>query len=74
MVLSDAATLLSRFRGTDKIGIVPDTIIPCYCESCFPGESITDFMNLPGELPDREALLPHIRWLPQETLHLKPAH
>ena len=74
VVLHDAPLLLARFLGTDSIGIVPDGIIPRYCESFFPGESIADFMNLPCEPHDREALLPHVHWLPLETLHLNPAH
>lgn len=73
-MLSDTPTLLARLCGNDKIGTAPDNIIPCYCESCFPGESIADFMNLPCEPPDREALLPHIHWLPLETLLLEPNH
>ena len=72
VVLADASTLLARFRGTDLIGIVPDNIIPRYCEFCFPGESIADFMNLPCEPPDRAALLPHVHWLPLAPLLLTP--
>ncbi|MBR6021482.1 MAG: hypothetical protein IK066_03575 [Kiritimatiellae bacterium] len=71
VVLDDAPTILARFRGTDRIGIVPDGIFPRYCESWFPGEPIADFMNLPTEPPDRDAILPHVRWLPLETLRLK---
>ncbi len=73
VVLHDAPLLLARFRGTDRIGIVPDGIIPRYCESFFPGEPIADFMNLPTEPPDRAALLPHVRWHPLPPLRLKSA-
>lgn len=71
VVLHDAPLLLARFRGTDKIGIVPDGIIPRYCESWFPGDPIADFMNLPADPPARSSLLPLIHWLPLEPLRLK---
>lgn len=74
VVVHDAPALLARFRGTDKIGIVPDGIFPRYCESWFPDDPIFDFMNLPCEPPDRTALLPHIHWLPLDALRLKPSH
>ncbi len=74
VILHDAPVLLARFRGTDKIGIVPDGIFPRYCESWFPDAPISDFMNLPCETPARETLLPHVQWLPLPSLRLKPVH
>ena len=46
MFLSDAKELLSRVLATDKIGIVPHFVMSFYCESCFPNETILDFIHL----------------------------
>ena len=73
VVVSDARELLARFRGTDRIGIVPENIFPRYCESWFPGERIIDFMNLPCEKDVREKLVSFVSWQPLETDGLKLA-
>ena len=67
VVVSDAKELLARFRGTDRIGIVPENVFPRYCESWFPGERIVDFMNLPWEKKDREKLIPFVSWQSLKT-------
>lgn len=59
VVLPGTPALLSRFRGTDKTGLVLDNIIHRYCEFWFPGESIADSMPLLCEPPEREARPPH---------------
>lgn len=58
----------AEHRGTDKIGIIPDNIIPRYCESWLPKAAI----NLLCGKPAREALPPHIQWLPLEALRFAP--
>ena len=58
----------AEHRGTDKIGIIPDGIFPHHCESWLPKAVI----NLLCGKPAREALLPHIQWLPLEALRLAP--
>ena len=49
VILCDGAILASRLLETERVGIVPEGIVPCYCESLFPDENIIDFINLPGE-------------------------
>ena len=73
-VLHDAPALLARFRGSDKIGIVPNNIIPCYCESWIPGESIADFMNFPCKPPVCDALLPPVSWQPLSPVRLQSVY
>ncbi len=58
----------AEYRGPDKIGIVPDGIFPRHCESWFPKAAI----NLLCGKPAREALPPHIQWLPLEALRFAP--
>lgn len=45
--LEDVQEILNRLLGKDKIGIVPDFVIPRYCERDFTKEKILDFMHLP---------------------------
>lgn len=58
--LQEAKTLADRLTGKEKIGIVPEGVLPAYCEGRFPSEHIIDFMNLPTE--DREKFLPFCEW------------
>ena len=60
--LQEARTLVARMNETEKIGIVPDGVIPAYCESHFPNEHIIDFMNLPDE--NQEEFARHCVWQP----------
>jgi len=60
--LQEAKTLVARMNETEKIGIVPDGVIPAYCESHFPNEHIIDFMNLPDE--NQEEFARHCVWQP----------
>ena len=55
--MMEAAALADRLTEKEKIGIVPEGVMPAYCHSYFPNEHIIDFMNLPDE--NREELLPH---------------
>jgi hypothetical protein len=55
--------------GTDKIGIVPEGVLPRYCEGRFPGERIIDFMNLGSE--HEEKLAGYIKWQPLPGIQLR---
>ena len=52
--------VLDRLAEEEKIGIVPEGVLPAYCGSWFPNEHIIDYMNLPSE--DREKFLPFCTW------------
>ena len=56
----DADILVERLLETEKIGIVPEGIMPAYCEMYFPGEDIIAFRNLPEER--REEVVKHCLW------------
>lgn len=45
----DGQEIAARLKGTEKMGIVPDGVIPKYCHSYFPNENVITFMNLPDE-------------------------
>ena len=66
--LDEAHTLVERLCGVERIGIVPEGVMPAYCESYFPNEHIIDFMNLPDE--DREEFLPYCVWYDEPTITL----
>ncbi|HPE95503.1 MAG TPA: hypothetical protein PLT66_05505 [Bacillota bacterium] len=53
--MHEAKILSDRLTEKEKIGIVPDGVIPAYCESMFPNEKVIDFMNLPDEKRDEFA-------------------
>jgi len=52
VIINDGETLIERVKGTEKVGVVPQGIIPKYCHSYFPNEDIISFMNLPYENTD----------------------
>ena len=66
--LVDGHTLVSRLLETERIGIVPEGVIPSYCESLFPNEHIIDFMNLPSE--NRQLVADHCVWQDIEPVEL----
>ena len=66
--LDEAHALANRLAGTELIGIVPEGIIPRYCQSYFPNEHIINFMNLPYE--DRESFLPFCHWYDEKEVFL----
>ena len=66
--LIEAHTLADRLAEKEWIGIVPDGVMPAYCESWFPNEHIIDFMNLPYD--DREKFLPFCVWYDEEPIML----
>ena len=69
--LYDAKGITDRLLGQDIIGIVPEHVIPVYCDQWFPGMKILDFMNLPYENEPYEKMLGKIVWLPEEKQYLK---
>lgn len=66
--LVDGHTLVSRLLEIERIGIVPEGVFPCYCESLFPNDHIIDFMNLPIE--NRQLIANHCVWQEIEPLEL----
>lgn len=68
--LYDAKGITDRLLGRDRIGIVPEHVIPSYCEAWFPDMNILDFMNLPYKQDEYEQMLPKITWLeePEQKL------
>ena len=60
VVIFDGKELAARVAGVDKIGIVPQGVLPRYCESLFPNEKILDFMNLPYD--NREKFASYVVW------------
>ena len=66
--LLEAHTLADRLAEKEWIGIVPDGVMPAYCESWFPKEHIIDYMNLPYD--DRERFLPFCVWYDEEPIKL----
>jgi hypothetical protein len=66
--MHEAKLLAERLLEKEKIGIVPDGVIPAYCESHFPNEKIIDFMNLPFE--NRDELLPYCVWQKEKEVKL----
>jgi len=70
VAISDACGLAARLAETDVIGIVPDGVMPFYCESLFPRNDILDFMNLPDEKKQQAEIIARTQWLPLEQARL----
>ncbi len=68
--LIEAEGIKNRLLGNDYIGIVPQHVIPRYCESYFPDMEILDFMNLPYEEEYASKMLEKIKWLPEDKQFL----
>ena len=66
--IHEAESLAARLDETEKIGIVPDGVMPAYCQSWFPKEHIIDYMNLPTE--KTAELLPFCVWQPVTQVRL----
>ncbi len=66
--LQEAQMLADRLAEREKIGIVPQGVIPKYCEHRFPKEHIIDYINLPRE--DREKFLPFCTWYEEPRITL----
>ena len=66
--IHEAKILSDRLTEKEKIGIVPDGVMPAYCENLFPNEKIIDFMNLPDE--HRDELAKYCVWQKEIELSL----
>ena len=66
--MHEAKTLSDRLTEKEKIGIVPDGVMPAYCESLFPNEKVIDFMNLPDE--NRDELVKHCVWQKEKEIYI----
>lgn len=69
--LRDAKGITDRLLGRDRIGIVPENIMPFYCESWFPNMELLDFMHLPYEREEYEKMLPKITWIEEKQQRLQ---
>lgn len=65
-----AEEIAARLKEEEKIGIVPEGIIPRYCESWFPDETIIDFMNLPYDEEDGKRIADKAVWQPIKEVEL----
>lgn len=68
--LHDAKGITDRLLGRDMLGIVPEHVIPVYCEAWFPDMYILNFMNLPYEQDEYEKMLTKITWLEEKKQKL----
>lgn len=55
VVICDGKKMIERVMGTEKVGVVPQDVIPKYCHSYFPKEDIISFINLPYEDTEKVA-------------------
>ena len=68
--IHDGYEMAKRLVGDINIGIVPQGVFPRYCETCFPGEKILDFINLPYEREEAEKIIAKAHWYPIEPVKL----
>jgi predicted nuclease of restriction endonuclease-like (RecB) superfamily len=67
--LQQAHEIFRMVTGQDYIGIVPETIVPRYCNSHFPPtDQIIDFMKLGTE--NKDDIIKKAYWYPEATLKL----
>jgi len=66
--LADGPSIATMLIGADDIGIVPEDVLPRYCHRFFPGEKITDFMNLSRE--SRRQVVDRAYWYPIPLVRL----
>ena len=60
--MKDGSILADRLTGNEKMGIVPQGVMPVYCGDLFPGERIISFMNLDREKLDE--IVQYCTWQP----------
>ena len=68
--IHDAAILTSRLLEEERIGIVPEGVIPAYCQSFFSDDNVIDFKNLPFE--NRAEIAEKCTWQPLREITLLP--
>jgi len=66
--LNDCREIAAMLTGKDYIGIVPEGVVPCYCDSLFPDEKMFTFMNLPWEEPEKVEMA--ASWYPNRDVRL----
>ena len=69
VIIYGAEFIKKRLLGLERVGIVPNEVIPFYCHSRFPGEDVDSFRHLNHENPDAEIAL--IEWQPIKPVKLK---
>jgi len=69
--LSDAEQIVDMVSVNDFIGIVPDNIVPRYCNNLFPPEDrIIDFINLDFENELESKIIEKTHWYPLDKIEL----
>ena len=69
--LSDAEQIVDMVSGNDLIGIVPDNIVPRYCQNLFPpNDQIIDFINLNFEKELESKIIEKTQWYPLDNIEL----
>ena len=70
-ILTEAQGMLHMLEGSDYCGIVPKSVIPKYCHSCFPEEDeIIDFINPWHDKEIIEVIENYATWYPLDKLEL----
>ena len=68
VAIADGPLLDGRIAGDEKIGVVPEGVMPVYCESMLPGEKIISFANLEHDVRDEMAA--KCQWRPEPEVKL----
>lgn len=66
--LNEAKLLAARLDETEKIGVVPEGVVPKYCSTMFSDEKIITYINLPSE--KRDEVASHCVWQPLQKVVL----
>lgn len=64
--LDDGYLLVRRLYALDRVGIVPQGIVPAYCRGMFPDEIVIDYFNLHSDMGSRA--VSRIHWYPEKKL------
>ena len=67
----EAEDLTQRISGKGKVGIVPNGVLPRYCQSWFPDEHIACFINIHSYEETYEAIAASAKW---QKLHYSSLH
>lgn len=69
--LSNAEQIVDMVSGIDSIGIVPENIVPRYCQNLFPPKDrIIDFINLDFEKEFESKIIEKTHWYPLDKIEL----
>lgn len=70
-ILTEAQGMLHMLEGSDYCGIVPKSMVPKYCHSCFPEEDkIIDFINPWHDKEIIGVIEKYATWYPLDKLEL----